>query len=668
MKPCKENGNKDGTAHKWAAQSFRFILAKKRRVFGAALLECADPGTAGRPDGRMAGLIGEKAREMHHPSVSRREESSRRWHSTSLELRPKTMRMAFTKFIALWLLAPLHSAVAQISYDLPLIYARTGTTSFRLPDGSSIASATADLNDARQVVVDVNFVGNTGNPGLYFGDMASGGIVFHAADTISGDPTVTAAGQTVITVGFDDDLFIYDPAMGTTTPMNYPLGITGSSGLRIREANQLGGRFDVGFNGDVLGTFTPQPAGFPPLTVYAADNGVDVSSPYSFLYTPDTSRDGGPAGAARIAAKVSTTAGFDFEEIRIFDADGSSELVAVETETDPASPFSEFITNSVALSDSGQLVAFQAVDVNGDSGIYRYDGGLNSMELIAREGTGVVGSIDIFSPDVNDNGLVVFRGDDENGLSSVFAGDGVSVVRILGEGDMISTDVGERQLGRRDLDNSQSGVPRVNNAGDISAIFQYFDPLNGSSVADGSLVLLLPAASPSDPDGDFNQDGLYDCADIDALTAEVAAGSFSADFDLNGDGAVDRGDVALWLAIAGANNLSSGNPYLDGDANLDGVVDVSDFNVWTGSKFTLTDAWCAGDLSADGIVDVTDFNIWNTTKFMAATLVVPEPDCGLWSLAQPGSVTFPRARRIVKTPVATCFFAGSVTEPTTNRN
>ena len=535
------------------------------------------------------------------------------------------MRSVLTKFVTLWLLVPLNCVFAQLDYDPPQVYARTGSTSFRLPNGSSISSATAGLNDARQVVVDVNFVGDTGNPGVFFGDMIQGGIVFNASDTISGDPTVSATGQSVITVGFDDDLYIYDSALGTTVPMNYPFGVTGSSGLRIQGANELGGRFDVGFTGDVLGTFAAQAAGLPPLTIYATDDSIDSSSPYSFLYTPDTSRGGGPADAARIAAKVSTTAGFDFEEIHIFDADGSSELVAVETESDPTSSFSEFITNSVAISDNGQLVAFQAVDLNGDSGIYRYDGALNAIDLIAREDTGVVGTIDIFSPDVNDMGLVVFRGDDEHGSSSVFVGDGQSVVRVLGEGDLIPTDLGERQFGRRDLDHSQSGAPRVNNRGDVSAIFQYFDPTNPSSVADGSLVLLLPTSANSDPNGDFNDDGVYDCDDIDALTAVVASGAFAANFDLNGDGAVDRTDVSLWLATAGSINLVGGSPYLEGDANLDGIVDVSDFNIWNTSKFTPNDAWCAGDFSADGGVDVTDFNIWNTAKFTAATLAVPEP-------------------------------------------
>ena len=127
---------------------------------------------------------------------------------------------------------------------------------------------------------------------------------------------------------------------------------------------------------------------------------------------------------------------------------------------------------------------------------------------------------------------------------------------------------------------------------------------------------------------DFNGDGMLDCADIDALTAAVASGSTDVTFDLTGDSVVDIADRDAWLAEAGAANLPSGNPYLIGDANLDGSVDVSDFNIWNGSKFSSTAAWCSGDFNADGSVDVSDFNLWNGNKFNSAdgTAAVPEPD------------------------------------------
>ncbi len=132
--------------------------------------------------------------------------------------------------------------------------------------------------------------------------------------------------------------------------------------------------------------------------------------------------------------------------------------------------------------------------------------------------------------------------------------------------------------------------------------------------------------------GDFNSDGNFDCADVDTLVAEIAAGTNNGGFDLTGDGAVNVDDLNEWLAIAGAANLASGNPYLPGDANLDGVVDTSDFGIWNSHKFTTVAAWCSGDFNADGAVDVSDFNIWTANRFTAADSLaaVPEPTTPLW--------------------------------------
>ena len=139
---------------------------------------------------------------------------------------------------------------------------------------------------------------------------------------------------------------------------------------------------------------------------------------------------------------------------------------------------------------------------------------------------------------------------------------------------------------------------------------------------------------PFGVDADFNDDGLFDCQDIDALVAEIVSGNHSAAFDLTNDGLVDGGDQVQWLAdAASGNGLSSS--YRLGDANLDGSVDVGDFNVWNNNKFTSTAAWCSGDFNHDGSVDVGDFNIWNNNKFTSSgTQAVPEPStavllCGI---------------------------------------
>ncbi len=135
------------------------------------------------------------------------------------------------------------------------------------------------------------------------------------------------------------------------------------------------------------------------------------------------------------------------------------------------------------------------------------------------------------------------------------------------------------------------------------------------------------------PDGDFNHDGSFNAADVDALVLAISDHGTVEQFDLNGDAVLNVFDLANWLSLAGGINLPSGMPYLFGDANLDGTVDGVDFIAWNANKFSATAAWSAGDFNADGVVDGQDFIFWNSFKFTSADLpAVPEPISG-WLFA-----------------------------------
>ncbi len=126
------------------------------------------------------------------------------------------------------------------------------------------------------------------------------------------------------------------------------------------------------------------------------------------------------------------------------------------------------------------------------------------------------------------------------------------------------------------------------------------------------------------PDADRN--GTLDCADIDRLTLEVATGRNDIAFDGNGDGEVNREDLALWRLVA-AEFVGHETAFLQSDINLDRVVDVSDFNIWNANRFEHTAAYCSGDINADGVTDVNDFALWNAQRFRSSddAVVVPEP-------------------------------------------
>ena len=169
--------------------------------------------------------------------------------------------------------------------------------------------------------------------------------------------------------------------------------------------------------------------------------------------------------------------------------------------------------------------------------------------------------------------------------------------------------------------------PGTSNSGFNGAwsVYPYFD--NGkvivSDLANGLFVAQVDALIDA-VDADFNDDGVMDCVDMDALTMELVSGNDNLDFDLTGDGILDRADQQQWLADAGTENI--GAPYLPGDGNLDGFVDGSDFNIWNANKFSADAAWCHGDFNADGSIDGSDFNIWNANKFtQSVPNAVPEP-------------------------------------------
>ncbi len=124
--------------------------------------------------------------------------------------------------------------------------------------------------------------------------------------------------------------------------------------------------------------------------------------------------------------------------------------------------------------------------------------------------------------------------------------------------------------------------------------------------------------------GDFNEDGIFDCQDIDALVGAIAVGQNQNQFDMTRDGLVNLMDRNAWLTEAGFANLSSGNPYLVGDSTLDGVVDGSDYAIWNANKFTAQAAWCKGDFNANGTIDGSDFGLWNANRFRSSAVLISQ--------------------------------------------
>jgi hypothetical protein len=123
--------------------------------------------------------------------------------------------------------------------------------------------------------------------------------------------------------------------------------------------------------------------------------------------------------------------------------------------------------------------------------------------------------------------------------------------------------------------------------------------------------------------GDFNRDGALDVNDLEALTAEVQAGSIDLKFDVDGNDIVDTNDRNVWIT-------DIKNTFI-GDANLDGQVNAEDLNALALSwRSTFATSWSQGDFNADGTVNASDLNElalnWRSGVAAAASApAVPEP-------------------------------------------
>ena len=145
-------------------------------------------------------------------------------------------------------------------------------------------------------------------------------------------------------------------------------------------------------------------------------------------------------------------------------------------------------------------------------------------------------------------------------------------------------------------------------------------------------------------DGDLNGDGNVDVGDIDAIAAEIQAGTNGAAFDVSGDGVVDAGDIAAYVAGTLGTWI--------GDSNLDGEFNSSDFVVVFGiGKFETNQpaTWAEGDWNGDGVFGSGDFVAAFTdggfeTGPRPLGAAVPEPSSIILVLMGLGAVAVSRRR------------------------
>ena len=97
---------------------------------------------------------------------------------------------------------------------------------------------------------------------------------------------------------------------------------------------------------------------------------------------------------------------------------------------------------------------------------------------------------------------------------------------------------------------------------------------------------------------DFNDDGKFTSADVDALFAEIRSATTDLKFDVNEDNRVDQQDV---------DDLLARNGNLRGDLDVNGAVDFADFLTLSRFFGAATAGYAQGDADGDQVVGFSDF-------------------------------------------------------------
>jgi len=157
--------------------------------------------------------------------------------------------------------------------------------------------------------------------------------------------------------------------------------------------------------------------------------------------------------------------------------------------------------------------------------------------------------------------------------------------------------------------------------GEFEAYMQFFSkngsrsPLwNDAFNAPGPLTAMRAYVVELPTNGDLDESGKLDLADLDILTTNLG----KARLDLNYDGAVDQGDLNYFVETLVGTKF--------GDANLDGKIDLADFGVVKDNFGKIDQSWSAGDFNGNQVVELADFGVLKDNfGFKKTASVVPEP-------------------------------------------
>lgn len=424
---------------------------------------------------------------------------------------------------------------------------------FNLPGGAFFANINVQVNDSGKVALSLSILPppNDLKKGVWFGGNGSGSIVAMTEDdAFLSNLTLNNQNNMVWeqTLSSQNGLWEYDSTtMTAARKTTFPLGASSWGSPTINDFNQIGYRVNFAGNGQAYYSFNPTP---PSVLLHVAEVGVLPESLYSFLFTPAFNNNRQIAGKVRLGGPGQTGNGQP-DQIRIFNSDGSSTLIAEDRDSNPTSPYTAF-DNSVALTDDGR-VAFIANLFAGGRGVFLSDG-VNTLQ-IANSNVGPATNIEFFGPAVNEKGWVVFRAF-EGSLRAIWVGDGTALRRVVREHDILPSDLGDARVDQNGANDPVfSGGVTINECGDI-AFSAGLTPPDNDQIEWGTGAYV--AMATRNAKGDMNCDCAVGMADLDGFVlALIDPISYEdgnpdchlANADMNSDANVDGTDVAGFVDL-----------------------------------------------------------------------------------------------------------------------
>ncbi|WP_257452078.1 MXAN_5453 family MXYO-CTERM-anchored protein [Archangium lipolyticum] len=386
---------------------------------------------------------------------------------------------------------------------------------------------------------------STGDPSIN----SAGGLAF----SVTGTNDVTQSGIYLLNVSAPDKVQI----------IREPLGVSGWSSVTLNEAGQIGFRATFSGLGRIHALVSPGNDGFE-TRIVAREQSVDAKSPYLFLYSPNLNDLGQMIGVADLAPISSEY----FQELRVWNADGTSRRIAATRGLEPSSPIYRFASVAPSLNNKGQ-VAFlgTAKDPAGKnlSTLWLWDG--TGLKVLAQDGRDRIRTVESFPPDLNDRGLTAFRAIDDSALRAVWVSDGESMKRVATEHDLVPSDLGEARLDQETASNPVfGGSTMINERGDVTFTAGLTPPDDDQEEWGTGVYVALSSLAPEPPDaGTGGPDA--GSGGPDAGTGEPDAGSGEPDAGAGGsDAGTGEPDAGSGGPDAGAGGSDAGTRGPDAEA------------------------------------------------------------------------------------------------------